>query len=410
MTAERATGAHIVMLVRNTYTHDTRVEKEAATLAGAGHRVTVVADAGPGLASRESRDGIDVRRVPRPATLPGLRFVLGEARLARELVRLRPDVLHAHDSNALVPVAAAAAVRRVPYVYDAHELWLHRPRRGRSPLYEALFGAWYRVVQRLTVPRSAAQITVSAPIAEHLGRQYGLSDVRLVPNYPEPAADIGPRSIRDLAPDRLPAGAPIVLHLGGVMEARGLEELVDAVAVCAPAHLVLLGSGSHWPAIAARAERAGMGDRIHLLGPVPSSEVVAYAASATIGVQATVPIGLNNRYSLPNKLFQYMAAGIPVIASDFPQIREILVDAGCGIPVDTTRPTAIAAAIRRLLAAPDEARAMGRRGRSAVAERYGWRHAASTLLEVYAGLVRPGAPDKMTTHGALPARQNDPPP
>lgn len=371
------------MLVRNAYTHDTRVEKEAATLAAAGYAVTVVADAGPGLATRESRDGVDVRRVPRPRTLPGLRFLVGEARLAQTLMRLRPAVLHAHDSNALVPVAIAAALRRVPFVYDAHELWLHRPRRGRSRLYETLFSAWYRLVQRLTIRRSAAQITVSAPIAEHLARQYRLSEVRLVPNYPELVADIGARSIRDLAPDRLPADAPIVLHLGGVMEARGLEELVEAVAVCPPAHLVLLGSGPHWSTIEERSRRLNIEDRVHLLGPVPSSEVVAYAASATIGVQATVPIGLNNRYSLPNKLFQYMAAGIPVIASDFPQIREILEDAGSGIPVDTTRPSAIAHAIQRLLEAPDEARAMGVRGRAAVADRYNWAHAETTLLEVY---------------------------
>ena len=375
------------MLVRNPYTHDTRVEKEAATLAGAGHEVVVVADAAPGLAARETRDGVEVRRVPRPRSVPGLRFLLGEARLARVLVRLRPDVLHAHDSNALVPVALAAHRLGVPFVYDAHELWLHRPRRGRSWVYEALFGAWYRVVQRALVPRSAAQITVSAPIAEHLARQYHLPDVRLVPNYPEPVADVGPRSIRDLAPARLPPDVPIVLHLGGVMEARGLEELVDAVAECAPAHLVLLGSGSHWPAIAARADRRGIADRVHLLGPVPSAEVVAYSASATIGVQATLPVGLNNRYSLPNKLFQYMAAGLPVIASDFPQIREILATEECGIPVDTTRPSAIAGAIRQLLATPAEAREMGERGRRAAAERYSWSRAAETLLAVYRDLI-----------------------
>lgn len=380
--------AHVAMLVRNTFTHDTRVEKEARSLANAGYRVTVVADAGPDLASHETRDGVEVRRVSRSGALPGIRFLLGEARRARELVRLRPDALHAHDSNALVPVAIAAARLRVPYVYDAHELWLHRPRRGRSRLYEALFSAWYRVIQRVTVPRSAAQITVSAPIAEHLARQYRLRAVRLVPNYPDaPSHELGPMSIRSLAPEAVAPGAPIVLHLGGVMAARGIEELVDAIVDCAPAHLVLLGSGEHWPLVARRASARGVVDRVHLLGPVPSAEVIAYAASADIGVQATVPIGLNNRYSLPNKLFQYMAAGLPVVASDFPQIREIVAGARCGLTVDTTRPAAIAAALRQLLEDPDEARAMGERGRAAVRERYNWSVAEAALLEVYRTLI-----------------------
>jgi glycosyltransferase involved in cell wall biosynthesis len=375
------------MLVRNTFTHDTRVEKEARTLVDAGYRVTVVADARAGLPERTVTAGAAVRRLARPKAPPGIRFLLGEARLARELVRLRPDILHAHDSNALVPVALAARRLGVPYVYDAHELWLHRPRRGRSRLYEGLFGAWYRLVQRITVPASAAQITVSAPIAAHLARQYGLKDVRLVPNYPEPAPAVRPLPIHALADGRLPPDAPIVLHLGGVMEARGIDELVEAVATCEPAHLVLLGSGPHWSAVADRAGRLGVADRVHLLGPVPSDDVVAYAASATIGVQATVPIGLNNRYSLPNKLFQYMAAGIPVVASDFPQIREVVESAGCGLLVDTTRPEEIAAAIRRMLADPREAREMGARGRAAVAERFNWSSAAATLIGVYRGLV-----------------------
>ena len=100
----------MVMLVRNHFTHDTRVEKEARTLTAAGYRVTIVADAAAGLADRERRDAIDVRRVPRRGPqLPGLRFVLHEAQLSRVLRGLRPDILHAHDTNTLIPVAVAAA-------------------------------------------------------------------------------------------------------------------------------------------------------------------------------------------------------------------------------------------------------------------------------------------------------------
>ncbi len=165
----------IVMLVRNTYTNDSRVEKEARSLVAAGHRVTVVADAGPGLAEREDRAGSEVIRVPRPALpVPGLRFLVHQWRLARRLVRLRPTALHAHDSNALVPVAIAALRLRVPFVYDAHDLWLGRPRRERSRPYFALNQAWYGLVERLAIPRAAATITVSPPIAEHLRRRYRL--------------------------------------------------------------------------------------------------------------------------------------------------------------------------------------------------------------------------------------------
>lgn len=377
---------HVAMLVRNAYTHDTRVEKEARTLVAAGHRVTILADAEPGLPERETRERSDVIRVARRGPrLPGLRFALHELRLARRLGALRPTVLHAHDSNALVPVAIAARRLGVPFVYDAHDLWLGRPRRERSRIYFALNQLYYGIVERLLVPRAAATITVSPPIVDHLRRRYRLGEVHLVPNYPEAVATFQPRELRDLPggeaidPDR-----PVVLYLGGLMAGRGLEELVDAIGLVPSVQLVLLGSGVlEGPLLARAVER---GARVHLLAPVAPSEVEAYAASADIGVSPIVGSCLNYRYSLPNKLFQYMAAGLPVVASDFSQVRDIVEGARCGVITDTRRPEAIADAIRGILADPDEAAAMGARGRGAVADRYNWSASASVLRDVYAAM------------------------
>ena len=176
----------VTMLVRNTFTHDSRVEKEARSLTDAGHSVTVVAEGANGLPDAEARDGYRVLRVVRPmAKVPLLRFVAYRQRLVRELLRTRPEVLHAHDSDTLEPVAAAARVLRIPFVYDAHELWLGQLRRGRSRPYWWVFLAYFWLVQRLFVRRAAAVITVSQPIARRLERTYHLARVHLVPNYPQ---------------------------------------------------------------------------------------------------------------------------------------------------------------------------------------------------------------------------------
>jgi glycosyltransferase involved in cell wall biosynthesis len=388
--SEASDGRHIAMLVRNPYTHDTRVEKEVRTLTAAGYRVSIVADAGPGLPEREARAEAVVIRVPRrrPA-LPGVRFVLQQARLARVLRDLRPDVIHAHDSNALVPVALAARALDVPYVYDAHDLWLGRPRRERSPIYFALNQLYYAVVEWMLVRRAAATITVSPPIAEHLARRYGLPRVDLVPNYPEPPGNLQARDIRSLpGAERLGRDAPIVLYVGGLMGGRGLEELVDAMAHVEGAALVLLGDGVLAGPLQKRAARAGTGERVHILPPVAPADLIDVAASAAVGVSPIVPSCLNYRYSLPNKLFQYMAAGLPVVASDFPQVREIVEASACGMVVDTRRPAEIAGAINRILADPEAARAMGVRGRQAVEERFNWAASARALLDVYGRLTR----------------------
>jgi glycosyltransferase involved in cell wall biosynthesis len=379
------------MLVRNPFTHDTRVEKEARTLLGAGYRVTVVADAdaAAGLPNVERRPGgEEVLRVPRRRLrLPGIRFVLHELRLARRLVALRPDVLHAHDSNALPAVAVAARRLKVPFVYDAHDLWLGRPRRERGRLAFALNQLWYAAIERLLVPRASAAMTVSPPIARYLERRYRLPEVVLVPNYPEPEAFPRVRELRALpGGDRIAPGRPIVLYLGGLMAGRGLEQLIDALAMTQQPSLVLLGQGQLADVLRARAAASGVADRVHILDPVPPGEVVAFAGSADLGVSPIVPSCLNYRWSLPNKLFQYMAAGIPVVASDFPQVREIVAGERAGVVADTSSPPSLASAIEAVLADREKASRMGERGRQAVAERLNWSVAAGRLLEVYARL------------------------
>jgi glycosyltransferase involved in cell wall biosynthesis len=174
------------------------------------------------------------------------------------------------------------------------------------------------------------------------------------------------------------------------MAERGIEQLVRAMPQLAAAHLVLLGSGGLAPAIRALASQLGVGDRVHLLAPVPSGKVVAYAASASIGVSPIIPSCLNYRYSLPNKLFQYMAAGIPVVASDFEQVREVVDGSDAGLTVDTTNPGAIAAALRTLLADPATRTRMGNNGRAAIASEYNWDRSAKALLGVYRSVL--GAP------------------
>ncbi|MGH2381040.1 MAG: glycosyltransferase family 4 protein [Candidatus Limnocylindria bacterium] len=382
---------HVAMLVRNPYTHDSRVEKEAGTLRDAGYRVTVIADAGPGLPVADMVDGIAVVRVPRAlGGMPGIRYATHDVRLAKVLAGLRPAILHAHDSNALLPVGLAASGLHVPFVYDAHELWLHRPRRGHHRMYHDASRAYYAALQQWMVPRASAILTVSAPIQRHLERVYR-APVDLVPNYPVLGAPAVAGPLRTRLGAGVPERSPIVLHLGGMMATRGLEELVTAIRDVAEAHLVFLGGGDSAPLLRL-ARQLGIAKRIHILSPVPPGDVEAYAAAADIGVVTTQPIGLNNRYSLANKLFQYMAAGIAVLASDFPQVRAVVVGSGAGLVADTRRPEAIAVALNDLLGDRAALRAMGERGRKAIEERYNWSTSAAALLAAYARVVSGAGP------------------
>jgi glycosyltransferase involved in cell wall biosynthesis len=381
--AHRSVGLHVVMLVRNSFTHDTRVEKEARTLRDAGYRVTVVCHAAQGLPMTDDQDGIAVVRVQRPSGhVPGLRFLQFARVLRGTLEDAAPDILHAHDSDALGPIATTARRLDVTFVYDAHELWLGRPPRDRGLPYRVAYRAWYAALERNLVPKATAHITVSPPIARHLERHYRIDRVEVVPNYPDDKRPVVERDIRQLT-DALPAAAPIILHLGAFLPDRGLEQVVEALRDVPMAHLVLLGAGPRGVELERYAVKHGVETRVHPLPAVPSDDVISYSASATVGIAPIRPTTLNNAYSLPNKLFQYMAAELPVVASNLPQLREVIEGSGAGVTVDTGSAASIAAALRDLLGDRDRLAAMGRNARKAVDERYNWAISAATLREVY---------------------------
>jgi glycosyltransferase involved in cell wall biosynthesis len=395
--ASAAAPIRVTMLVRNRFEHDTRVEKEARSLTGAGHAVTVVAEAGDGLAMTEERDGYAVVRVARVGSrLPLLRFLATSRAFEHALAATRPQILHAHDSNALSAVGRVAGRVGAPFVYDAHDLWTGRAPHGRSRAYLAASDAYFRGVEGRWIPRAAARITVSGPLARHLEQAYRVPPFALVPNYPELSAGMVGRAARDLralpGAEGIAAGAQLVLYLGGLMAGRGLEQLVDAMALLADEHpnaqLVMLGDGVLSDPLRARARAAGIGHRVHLIPPVPPAEVIDFAASADVGVSPIIGSCLNYRYSLPNKLFQTMAAGIPTVASDFPQVRDVVEASGAGVCVDTEEPSAVARAVATLLDDPARAREMGERGRQAVQQRFNWSVAETALLAEYQRIAR----------------------
>jgi glycosyltransferase involved in cell wall biosynthesis len=157
------------------------------------------------------------------------------------------------------------------------------------------------------------------------------------------------------------------------------------------AHMVVLGYGFLLEQIRAQARDLGLAERVHFLGPVAADEVVAYSASAAVGVSPLLASAPSYALSLPNKLFQYMAAGLPVVASDLPQVRDVVEGTAAGICVDTSRPSLIAQALRSILDDPAAAMRMGNAGREAVRRKYNWETAAGELLATYAEF-KPGAP------------------
>jgi glycosyltransferase involved in cell wall biosynthesis len=399
------------MLVRNPCVSDARVLREAGALATAGHEVTIVAVLEPGLEADEEKAGFRIRRIdPIPRWQRNLSRALGGkaagqagGSIARaERVTRRPwlrtlmydravsasftraargivaNVYHAHDLNMLGPALDAARHKDAAVVYDAHELYPEL--NGLSPRERA---RWGRAERRL-IGKAERVITVNDSLAAELVRRYAIPVPTVVRNTPDPAS-----ARPDLHVDALSRPGRKILYIGWIVPGRGIEQALEALTYLEEGVLILLGSdrGGHAERLRVRAEELGVADRFAFAGPVPPEDVVEVAADATIGLCTIRNVGLSYYLSLPNKVFEYIHAGLPVVVSDFPELRGLVETFGLGATCDPDDPRSIAKAIDIVSTEPAHARM--RDGARRAARVLTWSKESTKLIDLYARLGTP---------------------
>ena len=180
----------------------------------------------------------------------------------------------------------------------------------------------------------------------------------------------------------------IALYQGQLTSERGIEQAMDAILEVPEAVLVLLGFGKWQGRFEAQAATAPWAGRVFLLPAVPPDDLLRWTASADVSVMAIAPTTVNHQYTTPQKLFESMAAGVPVVASDLPGMAAVVEASGCGVLVDPTSPASIAAGIRQIVAAPAADRAALRRAVLDAAHRdFSWEAQLETLMAIYRDLL-----------------------
>ncbi len=288
------------------------------------------------------------------------------------------DVVMAHDLTALPAGHEMAQDWGVPLVYDAHELYYEQAvfSQPQKALMAEIEG---RLIRDCDVA-----FTVNASIAEEMGRRYGCAPPNVLLNVTDPPVGFDLKGsytqIRDHL--NLPKDKRIVLFQGGMIKNRNLEALVDAMAFVQNPDvvLVMLGFGKLQAALQARVAEKHLERRVFFIEAVPQSELIYWSASADVGIIPYPPIDLNTLYCTPNKLFEFIQAGLPIVANDSPELRRFVHETGFGVvgPMETAGD--IAHLIDTVLAAPErleEARVTLQENQA----RYSWASVRSAYTE-----------------------------
>lgn len=297
---------------------------------------------------------------------------------------------HGHDLNALPAAVAAARRNGARVVYDSHEIFLESGRNARRPRWAR---AWLARLERRLAARASALVTVNRTLAAMLGPRLGIARVTVVHNCPPRWSPPAPRPDRIRAATGIPVDAPVLLYHGAFMAQRGLRVLADAIlsAGLERAHAVFLGFGPMERELRALASDSRWAGRLHVLPGVPPDELLAWVGSADVGIMANQPRSANELHSTPNKLFECLAAGVPVVSSDFPERRSIVIgdpDGPLGTMCDPTDPASVAAAIRQVVdLPPDQAADLRARCLKAAHERWNWETESARLVALYRELV-----------------------
>ncbi|NOQ27484.1 MAG: glycosyltransferase [Bacteroidales bacterium] len=301
----------IYITVTNDLVTDNRIHKVACTLLKSGANVTLI--------GRKKTGSLQILDKPYQTKRFKLLFERGfgfyleyNIRLFFYLLFRRANVIIANDLDTLLGSYIASFFKSVELVYDSHEYFTEVPELVNRKIPRKV----WTLIEKTILPRIKYSYTVCESIAQIYNDLYGINMkvVRNVPYY-----------INRAIPEKeYKNDSKLILYQGALNVGRGLEHIIDAMQFLDDAKLQIIGDGDITEQLKERIIKKGLSDKVELTGKIPFEELLAYTFKADLGIALEENIGLNYYYALPNKLFDYIQAGIPVLVSPFPEMQKIV--------------------------------------------------------------------------------------
>ncbi len=333
----------VVVSVINDLASDQRVHRTCTTLSELGFDVLLV-----GRETRKSTclkpRGYETLRMKLLINKGPIFYAEYNIRLFFFLLFKKVDILHANDLDTLLANHLIQRLKKISLVYDSHEYFTEVPELVEGSFAKRI----WLFIERSIFPKLKNVLTVNKSIAAIYEKLYGV-DLKVVRNVPISGAFNSSIDVKSRVELGLPKGKRVILLQGaGINADRGAEEMIEAMRWI-DAVFLIVGSGDVVLSLKERVRELGLSSKVIFTGRIPFQELICFTKAADVGVTLDKDTNLNYRYSLPNKLFDYFQAGLPVIASDLIEVRRVIDEYQSGIILSSHEPKTMAKEINNYL-------------------------------------------------------------
>jgi glycosyltransferase involved in cell wall biosynthesis len=326
----------VLVTVTNDLSTDQRVDKVCTTLLNDGYRVLLI--------GRKLKNSIPISRDYKTKRIQ-LLFNQGFLFYAEFNFRIflllffsKKDILLSNDLDSLVANYAVSVLQNKKLVYDSHELFSEIPELVHRPFVKKFWTS----LEKLVLPKLKNTYTVCKSIADYYNERYA-TNFKVVRNLP---------TLKKIETHKLPFsmdGKKIIIYQGALNIGRGLELMIDAMEYLENHLLIIAGNGDIYTNLKERSKSKLTENKVHFLGKLLPSELQKITPLADIGLSLEEDLGLNYRYALPNKIFDYIQAEIPILVSNLPEMKQIVIKYKVGEIIKLRTPQALAYQIQTML-------------------------------------------------------------